>query len=198
MPEAPVPAPVLLNCWKHHAGYIRQQIVQLQQRGEPALEDLREHLKIIGDSQMDLYIGPFSPEQIARQAIAWLDERALLTPEVCASWLKIGGGYQSINLYAASLWVVRWGEQQGRYVHLHPARYAPDTIRVRAPVLKAAISVLVWIGIYGGSPYLIGTINRVRQHVLGLPLLPNESLPGGLMQIITLLQPERHQSAETA
>ena len=41
-----------------------------------------------------------------------------------------------------SAWVLRQGEEGGRYVHVHPGRRTPPTLRVRATVLKTAVMAL--------------------------------------------------------
>jgi hypothetical protein len=83
--------------------------------------------------------------------------------------------------------VLRHGEEEGRYVHLHPGRWVPQTRRVRANVLKTAVLALAWVGVHGGDPLDLAVLNRVRQQYLGLApvgrLLPEQ----GLGEAIALL-----------
>jgi hypothetical protein len=67
-----------------------------------------------------------------------------------------------------SRWVLRMGDERGRYVHLHPGRWSPCSVRVRANVLKTAFLVLCYTGIHGGNPRDRDVINEVRRLFLGL------------------------------
>src|SRR5262249_49932960 len=66
-----------------------------------------------------------------------------------------------------SRWVLRLGDEADRYVHVHPARWAPETLRVRANVLKTAVLVLAYVGIHGGDPLDLTVLNEVRRQFLG-------------------------------
>ena len=76
-------------------------------------------------------------------------------------------------------------------VHLHPGRWAPETRRVRANVLKTALMVLAYTAVHGGDPRDVAVINRVRQQYLGMA--PIRELLGdqGLGVILDVLQPDR-------
>jgi hypothetical protein len=86
-----------------------------------------------------------------------------------------------------SRWVLRLGDETGRYVHVHPARRAPHTRRVRANVLKTAILVPADAAVHGGDPFDIARINQVRGQYLGLsPIIklePDEGLGAMLMEL---------------
>ena len=43
-----VPAPVLFNTWKHHAGVLRQRIAEYVRRGPLSLPTLAHELVVIG------------------------------------------------------------------------------------------------------------------------------------------------------
>jgi hypothetical protein len=138
-----VPFPVLLNFWKHHAGAQRRQVEALSTAGPPALKKLAGELVVIGTELMDLYIGTLSPAEIASQVLAALEADQRLALDAYRAWLIANGGYQVYTFaHDASRWVLRLGEETGRYVHVHPARWAPATLRVRANVLKTAVMVL--------------------------------------------------------
>jgi hypothetical protein len=85
--------------------------------------------------------------------------------------------------------VLRQGDEAGRYVHLHPGRWAPATRRVRANVLKTAVLALADAALHGGDPRDRTRINRVRRDYLGLAPLGKEVTGGqGLGAVIELLQ----------
>jgi hypothetical protein len=69
---ADVPAPVLLNTWKHHAAATRQRIGMLAGGGDAALRKLADQLVVIGSELMDIYTGDLTPAAIAGHVIATL------------------------------------------------------------------------------------------------------------------------------
>lgn len=183
-----VRAPVLLNCWKHHAGFALAQIDYFQHQGPEQLPALVEALRVVGSAQMDWYYGPASPAQIGTAILRWLTAHGYQDPAAYAAWLHAHGGYHTVTLDSFSTWVVRWGEQDGYHVHLHPARYAPHTLRLRAPLLKVAIGVMVWAGIYGGDVLDLVLINHVRQTLFALAPIPQLHQHQGLAPVLRMFQ----------
>ena len=160
--------PVLLNTWKHHAGAIRAQIALAVGAGERGLDELSQRLRMIGTDLMDLYVGTLSPLEIGSQIIARLQASSQFAPDAYASWLDANNGYRAIIVGDGSRWIVRQAECGDRYVHVHPARRSPQTIRVRANVLRTAILTLTLSGVRGTDPMEVVVINRARKEFLGL------------------------------
>ena len=106
------------------------------------------------------------------------------------AWLASGGGYQVIPFADdASRWVLRLGDEGDRYVHVHPARRAPATRRVRANVLKTAVMVLAYTGVRGGDPIDRTLVNAVRHAYLGLsPMGKDLAGDRGIGGVIDLLR----------
>jgi hypothetical protein len=162
-----VPSPVLLNFWKHHAGALRRQIAAIKPGDEPALKDLAAELVVIGTELMDLYVGALTPADIANKVVETLQAEQRMHLAEYRSWVVANGGYQVLTFPEdLSRWVLRLGEEAGRYVHVHPARWAPATLRVRANVLKTAVVVLAYVAVHGGDPLDVVLINRVRKQYL--------------------------------
>ena len=150
-----------------------------QRRGEP------------GDSTAVLVAvivvrGPYAPAEVGRLVLARLEEDGRLAPDTYRAWVEAGGGYQMVKLPDESEWVLRQGEE-GRYVHLHPGRWVPQTRRVRANVLKTAVLALAWVGVHGGDPLDLAVLNRVRRQYLGLAPLGRLLPEQGLGEVIALL-----------
>jgi hypothetical protein len=182
--------PVLLNTWKHHAPALRQRIRATVQEGASALDELAGRLVVIGTELMDLYTGRFTPMEIGAQVCSRLAaEGRLLLPEYRA-WVTANGGY-GVQTFPGdgSRWVLRLGDEAERYVHVHPARRAPATCRVRANILKTAVLVLAHAGIHGGDPLERNLVNLVRARYLGLAPVGHE-LAGdqGLGKVIDVLR----------
>jgi len=181
-----IPSPVNFNCWKHHAGFIKKQIKSI--REIEALDELKAYLLKIGESQMDLYLGKFSPEEISNQIITMLKREKILSLEHYKKWLfKDGKDYQLISLKDKSIWTLRLSENQKRYIHLHPGRYSPHTIRVKATTLKTAILVLCLEQVGEIKSFETETVNNVRKKYLDEPPLKSLSKASGLIRLIDLL-----------
>lgn len=179
-----------LNCWKHHARWALQALTTLHSDDQSGL---LVALQTIGNSQMDLYLGDLSLAAIDSQIIAQLQQHGIADPTRYAEWLASNDHYQLLKLDDGSEWVLRWGEIDQQRVHLHPARYSPLSVRVRAPVLRSAYAMIVWQHWYGGDLFDLHLINRVRTTWLHLSpiakLPPNDGLAALLRLLRELNQP---------
>jgi hypothetical protein len=189
--ELSAPPPVLLNVYKHHAGALRQHIAAAVAAGRPGLTELAERLVVIGTELMDLYTGAVSPAGIGHKLLADLKAEGRLDLDAYRAWVRAGGGYAVLPLADDdSRWVFRLGDEAGLYVHVHPARYAPQTQRVRANVLKTAVLALAAAGVEGGDPLDRQIVNTVRQAYLGLAPVGRALAgdQGGIGEVIALLR----------
>ena len=161
-----LPAPVLFHPLKHHLGYIREFVGQSAAASEA---ELIAALRTIGSSQLDFYLGQLSPGQLAAQVLRQLQERQVLEPAAYRHYLRqAASDYRLLSLSDGSTWVLRWGLEQERHVHLHPARYARHTIRVKANALKTAVALAIHLQQHQQQSINPALINRLRQEWLGL------------------------------
>jgi hypothetical protein len=139
---------------------------------------------------MDLYLGDLSPLAIGRSMMALLEGENRLSLQAFRPWIESNRGYRTVTLPEdGSQWVLRLGDEADRYLHVHPARWAPKTCRVKANVLKTAVMVLAYTRIHGGDPGDVALVNRVRGDYLGLAPLGHElDSEQGIGQIIQRLQ----------
>ncbi|GAB3536365.1 hypothetical protein GCM10027443_26530 [Pontibacter brevis] len=186
MHSAQLPAPILFHPLKHHLSYIKAFVANSTATPEA---DVKAALRTIGGSQLDLYIGPLSPLQISKEVLQYLQEYHLLQPVAYQNYLTTAGtAYRLIPLSDGTDWVMRWGVVEGRYVHLHPARYAKHTLRVKANVLKTAIAAVLAANKCAESPVMdTPFINQVREEWLALPPVKEVSLSEGLGTMIALI-----------
>ncbi|MBF9255306.1 hypothetical protein I2I11_18555 [Pontibacter sp. 172403-2] len=185
MPLSNLPKPVLFHPLKHHLGYIQRFIHE--GISAPATTLKTDILAIGNASQLDVYTGKLSAQQIAEEAIACLQQRDLLAPERYRRYLAAeGNAYRIITLSDGTDWVLRWGVVAGRHVHLHPARYAVHTIRVKANVLKTAMAALIFAAIQHEEVDL-KLVNAVRATWLSLPLVKKFDEEGSLAELLKLL-----------
>jgi hypothetical protein len=185
------PAPVLFNTWKHHAAALRREIDKTVQAGAPALDELARQLIVIGTELMDLYLGRLTPAEIGTKVLTQLQAENRLALPAYRAWLTASGGYGVLTFEDGTRWVLRMGEETVRYIHVHPARWAPETCRVRANVLKTAVMVLAHVGVHSGGPMERTLVNAIRAKYLELaPVGRDISGAEGLGAVMKLLRSE--------
>ena len=178
--------PINFNCWKHHADFIKEQIQTTKTIQD--INELNHHLLKIGESQMDLYYGGVSPREISEKIIDQLKLEKLFTPEKYKKWiLENGNNYRKLTLSDNSTWILRLGEGIEKYVHIHPGRSSPHTIRVKANTLKTVILILSFKQI--GKTKLIETeaVNYIRKKYLNEPPLKSLSKASGMLRLMNIL-----------
>ncbi len=189
-PAWEAPQPVLFNAWKHHGAALRRHIRATIDGDPPALDALARNLVVAGTELMDLYLGALTPREIGEGVLAALRADNLLSLVAYRAGVEANGGYRMLTLADdASQWVLRMGDEADRWVHVHPARWAPQTCRVKANVLKTAVMVLAYTGVHGGEPMDVALVNQVRRDYLKLaPLGHNLASDQGIGQTINVLR----------
>ena len=178
-----IPMPINFNCWKHHAGFIKQQIDSVREIKE--LDELKAYLLRIGESQMDLYFGENSPINISEQILGYTHSKKILSSKQYQDWLyKDERAYQLVELKDKSIWTLRLGDDTKRYVHIHPGRYSPNTVRVKATTLKTAIFLLCLKQLGEIKSFETETVNKTRKKYLDEPPLKSFSTASGLRRLI--------------
>ncbi|MBE0570316.1 MAG: hypothetical protein IH618_02135 [Ignavibacteriaceae bacterium] len=181
-----IPPPINLNCWKHHAVFIREQIESVRENKD--LDQLKVYLLKIGESQMDLYFGSHSPVNISEQTLDYLHQKEILSFSRYQVWLsKDGKDYQLVELKDKSVWTLRLGDDVERYVHIHPGRYSPNTVRVKATTLKTAVFLLCLERFGEIKSFETETVNQIRIKFLNEPPLKSLSSASGLRRLLDLL-----------
>jgi hypothetical protein len=184
-----VSPPVLFNCLKHHLGYIREYIFATAHSKK--MELLSSQLLLIGESQMDLYLGELTPGEIALQIIKLLQEDGNYVKNQYLNYISLQStGYQTITINDTSVWVLRLGEQEERYVHIHPGRYSPHTIRVKANTLKTAIALSVWMKVYNHREISLELLNHVRREILAASPVKSLEATEGFIKLFNLVHQE--------
>ncbi|HEX4609051.1 MAG TPA: hypothetical protein VH092_12665 [Urbifossiella sp.] len=186
--DEPIPHPALLNTWKHHAGWLRWRVGRAVAGGPAAVADLARELVVVGARLMDLYTGPLTPAALAREVLARLADAGLTTHDRLAAWLAGQGAYALFDLSDGSKWTVRLGPADGRFVHLHPGRWAPNTLRVQANTLKSAVMAHAVAGLTGRDAGDPEVVNEARQTHLGLLPVRQLDADGGLGAVIAALR----------
>ncbi|MBY0458059.1 MAG: hypothetical protein K2V38_12025 [Gemmataceae bacterium] len=185
-----LPHPALLNTWKHHAGWIRWRIARAADAGSAGVEALPAEMAVVGTRLMDLYTGAFPPAEIAEFVFAELKANGRFAFDPLSRWLAEQDEYALTELPDGSKWTIRLGPAAGRYVHLHPGRWAPNTLRVQANTLRSAVMAHAHAQLTGGDPTDLAVVNAARQLYLGLLPVRELTADGGLGAVITALAEE--------
>ena len=182
-----VPHPALLNTWKHHAGWVRSRIAAAVSNGSAGVAALPAEMAVVGSRLMDFYTGALSPADVAEFVFADLKGRALFAFDPLAKWLAERGEYALTELPDGSKWTIRLGPAGGRYLHLHPGRWAPHTIRVQANTLRSAVMAHAHALVTGRAADDLEVVNEARKLYLGMLPVRELTGAGGLGAVIAAL-----------
>lgn len=170
-----VPPPVLFNTYKHHAGALRRRIDRAAAHGGiVALGLLGKQLAVLGTRLMDVYTGPLTPAQLGQRVLEWLQVQGHAERDRFAAWLTSQRDYTTLTIDGAN-WVLRDSGDATRWVHLHPGRWSPQTLRARANAIKTAALAQLHARIHGNNPRDLATMNALRREHLSLPPLAKVS-----------------------
>ena len=146
IPETKIPSLLLFNPLKHHLGFIKEYISEKTKTPTDAQTVLRD-LKHLGGSLMDVYSGTLSPDNIAEEIKHFLKNNNLADRLIFNAWAGVNPkDFKTIKLSDDSHWVLKYFDNEIRFVHSFPARYSPHSFRVKANTLKSAILYVLFIG----------------------------------------------------
>ena len=134
-----IPLPITFNPQKHHFAFLKKQ---LQQWREMDWQEIQPEFLSMGSNLLDFYYGKLSVEKICRECLAFLQKNQLTEKDIFFNWLG-DLEYRKMELSDHSLWVVRKGVDPLRFVHIHPAKLSPHTLRVRATTLKTVLALQI-------------------------------------------------------
>lgn len=154
---------ILFNAFKHHAGYVRHWLAQTDQH------NFFDHLKTIGNCQLDFYYGSLSVEIICSEVVGHLASLGVSSIESYHALLERHGHYHTLLLSDNSGWVLRLGRSEEKFIHLHPARNSPYILRITASALKTAVAMIYQVKNDTMNGYELSAINAMRDRYLGLP-----------------------------
>jgi hypothetical protein len=156
--EINIPLPVRFNPLKHH----RKFMLRLLQNASP--EMITDLLDPVCNNYIDLYTGSLTSKEIALQVIAVLKSMDVLDAAKFTRWVETNHGYRKITVSDQSEWIVRAGNESDRFVHLHPSRTGPFSVRFKGSTLKTICLLKINLLASEKTPSL-DIVNRVRQQV---------------------------------
>lgn len=182
---ADIKTPVAFNPFKHHLSCLKAAADEWRKLHWSEVE---KNLLLIGSNVTDLYYGSLSVEEICSEFVQFAKENNLNSPERLVEWL-LPYGYRKVTLADNSVWVVRQGVNPDRFLHIHPAKYSPYTIRVRGTTLKT-VAGLYLSGTDIQHESLLESVNRVRTEKLDLSPVKSLQKGRGILKILDMFYSE--------
>ncbi|MGV8090528.1 MAG: hypothetical protein AB2L24_01505 [Mangrovibacterium sp.] len=158
-----IPVPVLFNPFKHHRNYIVYALRSLTS------ESVVNLLESVCNNYSDIYTGTMAPESIGEEVIEILRSKQVFQENDFTRWVSSQRGYRQIKLKDQSEWIVRKSDDPERYVHVHPARTGPFSVRFKGSTLKTIYMLQAESDGFQGLPSL-KEVNRVRIKVALSPI----------------------------
>jgi hypothetical protein len=161
--------PVMLNGWKHHTAFLLDQVRRWAKKPEQLFPLFVAKLKMLGDSQFDIYNGDLSPDEIANDVKNILKGFNVYERDSYTQWIERSPQlFWQVNISDGSEWTLRQDDETDEcYIHIHPARHSKYTYRLKANQLRTALATLVMANMRREKPSL-PLLNEVRQEYLGL------------------------------
>ena len=113
------------------------------------------------NNYIDIYIGSMTPRDVGDAVVSLLKSKKALGLAVFTGWVGKNKGYRKIKLGDESEWVVRISNDPERYIHLHPARTGPSTMRFKGSTLKTVCLLKMSLKGVSVTP-TVENVNRVR------------------------------------
>jgi len=176
---------IRFNCWKHHKEFLIRQILTLEPGDKVLFENFLFHVKEIGNSKTDLYTGLLSPSEISDMTAKILENFNIKDKNTFKDWLSTKGKeYKELKLDDNSKWILRFGTEENKYVHIHPSRDSLHTIRISASTLKTTIVALAFSRLFKFNKINLNLINKVRKEILFLAPLKSIKPPCSVINLI--------------
>ena len=180
------PAPFLLNALKHHVGYIKEFVHQAKSENLRP-EQVNVHMMKIGKSMIDIYYGKLTQMDIVQDIKAHLESIQCYNATSFYQYISsTNKNFRNIKLGDGSIWTLLIGNEQERYIHIHPSRGSEHTLRARATALKTAIFLLIF---YPNDPLeasFVNLVNVVRTKFMQEAPIKNEAYTKGLIRVLSL------------
>ena len=128
-----------------------------------------------------MHYGQLSENDICKEISTFTINNYLTAREQLTEWLR-PYTYRKVELSDGSFWVIREGQETHRFIHIHPGKHAPLTIRVKAPVLKTVIALKV-CG-FDLEHADLRTINQVRTEKLHLSPIKKVTSGKGIARLM--------------
>lgn len=164
--EVDIPLPIRFNPLKHHRNFM------LSTLASRSPEEIKGLLEPVCNNYNDVYTGALSPTAIGEGIIRILTKEKVLRKDDFARWVQGNNGYRKLSLEDSSEWIVRLGNEDEHYIHLHPSRDGSHTVRFKGSSLK---TIFLMKTMQKDSAEII-TLEKVNQARLQIGLSPIKKL----------------------
>jgi hypothetical protein len=181
-----IPPPFLMNPLKHHLGFIRGFINKTSgARNRREDDQIVREIRQLGLSVMDIYTGRLSPSEITGELVCILSGDLHMDKLSFSEWTGKGQeDFRTARVSDGSDWVLKYYEDDLRYVHTFPARNSKYAIRVKSNTLKSAMLYLIYID----RDYITEKdLNKARA-IYGLPPVKNMDAAQSINEMIEILR----------
>lgn len=147
-------------------------------------ETIKEKVISIGTNLTDFYLGTLNVIEICNECNAFFAAQNIKDFTSFSKWLG-QSEWKKIRLSDGSDWLIKMGEQENRYIHVHPAKFSLNTIRVRATTLKTVLA-LVATKTTQSEPANknLQAVNKLRAEILDLsPIKTLHSAESGILKL---------------
>ncbi|MCU0462664.1 MAG: hypothetical protein MUF36_11750 [Bacteroidales bacterium] len=146
--DSRIPEPFQFNPLKHHLSFIREFIAdKLSEENRLDVRALVKEVRHIGSSVMDIYTGELSVHEICNEIKEYLKKNHLDKKNSFSGWSGIKySDFRTTTISDKSSWMLKYHNDDKRFVHLFPSRFSPHSFRVKANTLKSAILYYIIIG----------------------------------------------------
>jgi hypothetical protein len=180
-----IPVPITFNPHKHHFHFLLEKIGQWKKASWNKVE---KDLLIAGENLLDFYTGNMTVEEICYECLEEL-EKALITDRISfLIWLK-HDKYRKISISDTSEWIIKQGLDTERYIHIHPAKQSPYTIRVKATTLKTVVALKVnGVLLINDLQENLQKVNEIRIGLLKLSPVKSLHQQKGILKLWSLFE----------
>lgn len=184
--EYQIPEPFLFNPLKHHLAFIREFIAtKLSDEHKIDSHTLVKELRHIGSSVMDVYTGSLSIQDICDDIKDYLRRNELDEIRNFAAWTGIKySDFKTVSLSDTSQWMLKYHNDESRFIHLFSARLSPHSFRVKANTLKSAVLYYILIG----KDFITREDLNSTRELLGLSPLKNTAEAEAITEMIEILR----------
>lgn len=174
-----VPSPFMFNCWKHQLKFLKEMITL-------PIEEIKEGILKIGEAQMDLYTGDLTTNGICKEIEGHLKKLIKINLLNYLQWLQAEGkSFKLLQISDGSQWTLRFGEDPVNYIHIHPGRQSPHTVRVKSYTLKTAL-IITSLNIEDQINREL--INFVRKEYLNLAPIKSVKEDAAILKLVEMLK----------
>jgi len=183
---AEIPYPITFNPYKHHFRFLLDEIKKWRNRD---WKTINKGIISIGNNLIDFYTGDLSIEKNTNEILEYFTKFKVHSRDDFIKWLN-SQDWRKVKLSDQSEWLIKQGDDENRYIHIHPAKYSKHTIRVRATTLKTVLALeILFVQKKPSSKRTLEAVNEIRTKRLDLsPIKSLQKSESGILRLWEIFQ----------